>query len=551
MSALLFLLRNLNHLKARFYLLIVFGILDGAILFSVPLLISVFLRSDLDLERAQTLLIYVTIAITISINFQYWIRKKGESLAPELANHLRRKIILRLESLPVEWISENHSGRILSLSNQLSDGIGSLASETIWIVGHAWITLILFFFMTARESFAVAITNGLLLTLFMLVSVCLALKISKLSAIEGQTRAALSERFADCIANLRTIKMLSLQSFIHKIMDDAIHNHNTAVGKLQSFHARRWSILHSLFYLSFIITLFCLLSGIAGGLIASSMMVIFISAFTSVRGYIERLSELVKHLMELRAFLDNAADFLPESSKIIELSGELADWNIIQVKDLYFSYSEDNPGFSIPSFSFKKGDIISIRGESGQGKTTFLMLLAGLLKPIRGTIAIDGRAYTELPKGYPTSIMTCISQATELFNLSIRENLTLNTEVSDDKIFSLLTELGLGDWITSLPLGIQTLVGEKGLQISSGQKQRLCIARAILQEREIMLLDEPSSNLDLESERLVVSCLAKHLKNRSAIIVSHRDVFRSITKFELSFAGGRLDVEGENIIGKS
>jgi ABC-type bacteriocin/lantibiotic exporter with double-glycine peptidase domain len=231
--------------------------------------------------------------------------------------------------------------------------------------------------------------------------------------------------------------------------------------------------------------------------------------------------------MELGAVLRNAQDILPASGPLVS-SDERATWSHIKAEDVYFSYDSALSGITIPSFSFNAGDIVTITGESGQGKSTFLLLLAGLLPSTKGCISIDGIAYADLPKDYQTQLMATVSQETELFNLSIRQNLSLSATISDEAIASLLVELGLGPWLSALPDGLDTRVGEKGLRVSAGQKQRLSIARAILMNRPIMILDEPTSHLDAESERRVVACLARHLTTRSAIIVSHRDVFGEI-----------------------
>ncbi len=526
-TALLFLLKNLDHFRRRFVLLLIAGIIDGALLFSVPLLISLFLRSDFDLSRSNSLLRLIALAISCSLALQFLIRKMGESLAPELANHLRLKIFSSLESLSIQHLAQRHSGHLLSLTGQVSDGIGALGITVIWLAGHAGVTLSLFFIMTARESLAVALANAALLSLFMVISVRLARKISTLSADEGRARATLTERFADCVANLQTIKRLHLRSFAERLIGDACAHHNQTARILQSFHARRWSILHGLFYISFLVTIYCLLSGVAQGWIAASMMVIFVSAFTSVRSYLERLSELIKQCMELGAFLSNAQDILPTSSLVTNRDRHTL-WNQIKTADVHFSYHEGATGITIPSFSLSAGEKITITGESGQGKSTILLLLAGLLPATKGNISIDGTPYADLPEGYTSQFMATVSQETELFNLSIRQNVALDCAISDEAILSLLAELGLGAWLSSLPEGLETRVGEKGLQVSAGQKQRLSIARAILMDRPIMVLDEPTSHLDAESERRVAAYLKQYLANRSAIIVSHRDVFGEI-----------------------
>jgi ABC-type bacteriocin/lantibiotic exporter with double-glycine peptidase domain len=132
------------------------------------------------------------------------------------------------------------------------------------------------------------------------------------------------------------------------------------------------------------------------------------------------------------------------------------------------------------------------------------------------------------------------SQEAELFNLSLRENLNMGGDISDEEICTLLCDLGLSELLETLPEGLNTPVGEKGLKLSTGQKQRIAIARAILLRRPILLLDEPTSHLDSATEQSVLKCLQTIAPTTTIIIVSHEPIFHSFCEREFVIEGGTL-----------
>ena len=115
-----------------------------------------------------------------------------------------------------------------------------------------------------------------------------------------------------------------------------------------------------------------------------------------------------------------------------------------------------------------------------------------------------------------------VSQEVDLFDLSIRDNLCLGKNVSDKKILELLEEAGLTEWYKELPNGLETMVGERGIKLSAGQKQRLNLIRGILIDKELYFFDEPTSNLDSLSEEKIINMIEKYLKNKTLVIITHR-----------------------------
>ena len=136
--------------------------------------------------------------------------------------------------------------------------------------------------------------------------------------------------------------------------------------------------------------------------------------------------------------------------------------------------------------------------------------------------------------------MSIVSQEVELFNITVRDTISLGRTISDQQILEVINGLKLAEWYEQLPDGLDTMVGEKGIKLSAGQKQRINIARGILLDRQITLFDEPTSHLDQETEKHVVEFLKDQLGNRSAIFISHRPAVEALCNRKFIFQSSTL-----------
>ena len=175
------------------------------------------------------------------------------------------------------------------------------------------------------------------------------------------------------------------------------------------------------------------------------------------------------------------------------------------------------------SFEIKAGETVALVGESGVGKTTLTDLLGAYYRPDEGEIFFDGYALSELPLRFVRSHMATVPQEPILFNESIRENLQFaNRDATIDQIEQAARAAHAHDFITGFSESYETKVGEWGLKLSIGQKQRIAIARAILRNPTILILDEPTSALDAKTERIITESLEKLMAGRTTIIIAHR-----------------------------
>jgi ATP-binding cassette subfamily B protein len=197
----------------------------------------------------------------------------------------------------------------------------------------------------------------------------------------------------------------------------------------------------------------------------------------------------------------------------------------IDMRSISFSYPTRPDALVLQDFSFnaRAGQRIALVGPSGSGKSTAVALLFRFYQPSSGQILIDGHNIDAMPLAHLRRNLALVPQEVLLFGGTIRENIAYGRPgASDADIESAAVQANADNFIRSLPAGYDTRVGERGTQLSGGQRQRIAIARAILADPAILVLDEATSSLDAESERLVQEALDKLMQNRTSIIIAHR-----------------------------
>lgn len=219
-------------------------------------------------------------------------------------------------------------------------------------------------------------------------------------------------------------------------------------------------------------------------------------------------------------------------------------WQRIHLRDAVFRY-EDKPAIGPLSLEVRRGDIVGIAGSSGSGKSTLIKLLLGLYRLDHGTLKIDDVPVHEIQHEELVSNIAVVLQETELFNFSIRENITMMRDVAPGVLERSVATACLEEVIARLPEGLDTVIGERGYTLSGGERQRIGIARAVCRNASILLLDEATSALDSATEQQVMERLmAEHTGDRTMLIVAHRSSTLKYADKVAVFDQGRLVEQG-------
>lgn len=261
------------------------------------------------------------------------------------------------------------------------------------------------------------------------------------------------------------------------------------------------------------------------GMLSVGRMIIGVTAVFGSFGPVIAISALPGNLTQTFASGDRVLNLLSEKPAVEPVeNGEKFTFDNLDVRDLSFSYDGENPVLSDICMHAGKGEIVGIVGESGCGKSTFLKLLLRFWQKNRGTIAYNGTDIDRIDGASLLDNVTMVSQTTYLFDESIEDNLRIaKPEATQQEIEEACRMASIHDFVMSLPEGYKTRVGALGDNLSAGEKQRLGLSRAFLRGSSLILLDEPTSNVDSINEGIILKALREQKRSRSIILVSHRE----------------------------
>ncbi|MBQ8638849.1 MAG: ABC transporter ATP-binding protein [Lachnospiraceae bacterium] len=271
------------------------------------------------------------------------------------------------------------------------------------------------------------------------------------------------------------------------------------------------------------------------------MIIGAVTLFSSF-GPVIAISALPGNLTQTFASGDRVLDLLSEEPAVVPVTdGAKMEYHELAVRDLSFSYDGQTPILDQICMNAKKGEIIGIVGESGCGKSTFLKLLLRFWQKDGGTIAYNGTDIDRISTESLLTNVTMVSQTTWLFDETIEANLRIaKPDATREELETACRLASVHDFIQTLPDGYQTRVGALGDNLSAGERQRIGLARAFLRGSELILLDEPTSNVDSINEGIILKALKEQKSKKSIILVSHRESTMAIADRVYRVEGGRM-----------
>ena len=253
------------------------------------------------------------------------------------------------------------------------------------------------------------------------------------------------------------------------------------------------------------------------------------------------LSSLGSTLQSTFAAGNRVLDILEEEPVTEDVTGrEDIDFNGARIENVSFSYGGEEILKDL-SLDIPQNSVVGITGRSGSGKSTLLKLLMRFWKVGKGKVEISGRSIEDVNTSNLRDMESFMTQETHLFHDSIRNNLKIaNLDATDDEMIEACRKASVHDFIMTLPKGYDTEVGELGDTLSGGERQRLGLARAFLHDAPLMLLDEPTSNLDSLNEAVILKSLDEERNGRTVVLVSHRKSTMAIADRTYSVENGRM-----------
>ena len=347
--------------------------------------------------------------------------------------------------------------------------------------------------------------------------------IRRLAGDQFSALADLAARFQESILSIRVVKSFGAEAFELRRLGRAIQavvRVNVKFGAYKHAEEPARAVLN---YLAEATLLSLAAWELLAGRLAASTFFLFLYVGRAVMGQVGLLAGAYTSLQTTLAASSRIDELFRLEPAVKDGHGTITGFGErIVIRDVSFDYGGE-PVLSGVSFEITKGEIVALVGPSGAGKSTLADLVLRLYDPLRGSIAIDGRDLRTLQQTGYRRLFGVVSQEALLFNATIRENIAYGRdEVAEADVLNAAQIANAHDFIMALPDGYDTMVGDRGIRLSGGQRQRVAIARAIVANPPILILDEATSSLDSESERLVHRAIDRVIQGTTSIVIAHR-----------------------------
>ena len=474
---------------------------------------------------------------------RYLEQMSGHYIAFKLLALLRDKVFSSLRRLAFVKLQDKQAGQLVSLVTNDIELLEVFYAHTIAPIMIAFFTsaILLLVFGHLSGWFVV-----IALAAYLTVGVILPIITTKLAREDGRRYRELVGEMNDFfLDSVRGMKEIQLFGYAKQRLDEIQQRSqkiDTAFERIKDQEAKVRVYTEVAVSAFNIIMLFT-------GLILFSLDKIDFSAFLigvillmSSYGPVIALSNLSSNLLQTLASGERVLSLLAEEPELkdVESAVDLKEVSRIDVENVSFAYGEEQI-LSDVSLSVKKGEILGIHGRSGSGKSTLLKLLMRFYDPKSGSIKINGETLPNINTRSLRDNMAYITQQTYIFNETIEENIRLaRRDATLEEIMEAAKKASIHDFILSLPEGYQTKMTELGGNLSDGEKQRIGIARAFLHNAPIILLDEPTSNLDSLNEAMILKSLLNVKAEKLIILVSHRQSTMAICDQVIGIENGRM-----------
>jgi subfamily B ATP-binding cassette protein MsbA len=501
-----------------------------------------------DVEFLKLLVALVGLAILVQAATSFLLTKILSVQAQYLISELRAQVQKKVLSLPIRFFDNTKSGALVSRIMNDVEGVRNLIGTGLVQLVGGTITAVVSLVLLLNISWSMTLFTLIPLAVFALIALKAFKFIRPIFRNRGVISAEVTGRLTETLGGVRVIKGFNAEAQENKIFEEGVDRLFQNVKK--SLTATAFITSSSTFLLGLATTG---IMGIGGYKIMMEELTIgdFLT-FTFLLGLmiapIVQMSNIGSQLTEALAGLDRTEELMnmtPESDEE-HRTEHLQDFKgHIVFNDVSFAYEENKEVLHNINFEAKSGEVIALVGSSGSGKSTIAGLAATFLNPQSGSITVDGQDIATINLNSFRKNLGVVLQDEFLFEGTIRQNILFpRPNASEAELKAAVTAAYVNEFTDRFDDGLDTLIGERGVKLSGGQRQRIAIARAVLADPKVLILDEATSNLDTESEALIQKSLSQLTQGRTTFVIAHR--LSTIRKADqiLVIENGRIAEQG-------
>ncbi len=445
------------------------------------------------------------------------------SIGAKIVRSIRLQVYGKVLSLPVSYHSQTSSGVVVSkMLNDigvLQGTVGFTIKDFIVEIG----TVIVLAGVAISRKWDLALISFIVVPLMIYSIGRLGKRMKKTGMLTRELVARITTIFNETIQGVKIIKAFTMERDMMARNESAQTDYYRNSMRETRINEGSALIGEVLAGIGIAVIMFYGFNLVVSGQMTTGDFVSFLAAVGLMFTPLKRLSRVHNNFQSGRNVLDRIGEIM--STRPEKMEGEELDvkGDIVFDKVSFRYPSASGDALHDVSLSIEHGNIVALVGYSGAGKSTFVDLVAGFWYPTEGSIYIDGRDIRNLSLGSLRSHIGTVTQDIMLFDDTVKENIRFGRPgATDDEVMEAAKAAFAHDFIMEMPKGYETMIGERGVRISGGQKQRITIARAIIRNPSILILDEATSSLDTESEHQVQKALELLMQGRTTIVIAHR-----------------------------
>lgn len=506
------------------FVVVISGVLQAVVPLSIKLLTDDFItRQNLKGFVLAGIAFFSLVIISTLAIYSFYVL--GGKLEYKVSKEIRKSVFEKIERFSLTTVKRYETGELIS---RLTSDVQKLSEVFSWGVIDACHSIIVLLFSVSIMlylSYTLTLMLFLMLPVIYIVTMIFQKNILKFQRKVRDYNSKIIKSYTESLSYIKTIKALGIEN--KKRREFLSFNE-----KYRKYNLK--SILISAIFVPIVMFVASIGVGFAFNFSSISVMknVMTYGAFLSFLTYsfqifepFKMLAQIFTDLKSAQASAERVFQILYEEDEVLqEKKNNLEFEGNIRFENVNFHYFDDEK-LILKDFNFeiKKGESVAFIGSTGSGKSTIVNLICKFYDVTFGNIYLDGIDYKNVDKTFLYDNLGYVLQQPQLFSISIKENIKFgNVNASDEEIFEVCDLLGINDFINKLPNGIDTIIGENGYSISNGQKQLISFARALIKNPKLLILDEATSSIDTETEKIIQNKMKEILKGKTSIIVAHR-----------------------------